>query len=52
MKTLPLSFVLSVAMTGLLACSDGATASDPTAPGPLMRPGEQCLSCHRAGGQA
>lgn len=52
MKILPLSFVLSVAMTGLLACSDGATASDPTAPGPLMRPGEQCLSCHRAGGQA
>lgn len=38
----------------LVACGSESpvSATDPNTPGPLMRPGEQCLSCHRQGGQA
>ena len=36
----------------LLACGSNEEARDRTATGPLMRSGENCLSCHRAGGQA
>lgn len=46
----------SLALVSLLACSDGdggdAPLVDRTKTGPLMRSGENCLSCHRAGGQA
>jgi hypothetical protein len=44
-----------VAVAALVAgCSGGESdgAVDSNAPGPLMKPGENCLSCHRSGGQA
>ncbi|MBK8214291.1 MAG: hypothetical protein IPK71_11135 [Myxococcales bacterium] len=41
-----------VAAAGCAAETEDTTPKDRTAPGPTMRPGEQCLSCHRAGGQA
>ena len=37
------------------ACASASEAEPPVdraTPGPLMRSGENCLSCHRAGGQA
>lgn len=52
------SLVLALGALVLLsvaACADdsgGAPAVDRTKPGPTMRSGENCLSCHRAGGQA
>lgn len=55
------SLVLSLIVVGaaVAACgspdsfgSSGSLVSDRATIGPLMRPGENCLSCHRAGGQA
>lgn len=46
--------IISAVLGGWLAACSGpeSTPVDRTATGPLMRSGENCLSCHRAGGQA
>lgn len=55
-----LSLVAAVALAAALG-GCGSTGDDDTqasgdavstAPGPMMRPGENCLSCHREGGEA
>lgn len=51
-----LSLFLTMTAGGIVACGSdegpSKVAVDRNATGPLMRSGENCLSCHRAGGQA
>lgn len=42
----------ALVLAGCAAEADGTPAVDRSKPGPLMRSGENCLSCHRTGGQA
>jgi cytochrome c553 len=48
--------ILSVLLTAtgiVSACSQAAVcAEDPLLPGPMMRPGQNCIRCHKAGGEA